>query len=202
MARLRMTAVVRSSAELNQILTQILEENGVEPWEYSLDGYEDERQCLECDDGNWAVYFAERGQKRRYKTFESHKDAAQELLKRLGRDETQRAGLTASMERLWQPVKIMPSVGKDEMVRVAMGIEPIAAKPVVVIPVDGSFAGKNMKIAVAKTQAAMLNASHPYSRRAGKAARQAAKKFLAKKLKQKEKEEKLNTQIHTFGLKG
>lgn len=200
--RLRVRAVERSSTELNKILVQVLEENGVEPWSYSLEGFRDERQCMEPDGKNWVVYYGERGRKRRCKTFPVQKEAAQELVERLGRTEEQRAGLQASMERLWQPIKVVPYIVKESSYTAKAAVLPDVASPVAIIPVNENNARKEMKLAMAKMRCAMLRADHPYSRSTKKAARRAAKRMLANKLKQKEKEEKLKTQIHTFGLKG
>lgn len=72
------------------ILRRILQSNGIEEWAYSFDGYNDERQCMECDEDGWKVYFGERGKEKRCKLFDSQQEAGEALLRRLGQDEKQR----------------------------------------------------------------------------------------------------------------
>ncbi len=196
--RLRMTAVKRDSAELNQILVRVLEENGVESWAYSLGGYRDERQCMEPDGENWVVYFGERGRKRRCKTFPTQKDAAMELLNRVSRTETQQAGLQASMERLWKTTKVVPA--KDETLHFEAILEPYAATPVVLLPKDKEQ--QDMKVALLKARLAMLNRDSYRTAAAKTAAGRFAAKAISKKLKPKEKNAKTVKRIETFGFKG
>ncbi len=194
MARLRMTAVMRSSAELNQILAQILEENGVERWEYSLDGYEDERQCLEREDGKWQVYFAERGQKRRCKTFEGHKEAAHELLRRLGRDETKRTAMAKAIDEKWWEFKVMPVVEEKRIHRAIAAVNPAAARPLVFYANDTKRAGKVARATLLSLRWGLKNAPKGMINKV-------TMKAFAEEPKKKEKGVKDLKQIETFGLK-
>ena len=193
MARLKWNAVVRSNTELNKILVQILEENGVERWEYSLDGYEDERHCIEKADGNWQVYFGERGQKRRCKSFETRNGAVKEFLKRLGRDEAQREALMASMDRLWRPVKLTP-VANDKEYEFSAIVEPVAARPIALRTVDVEKAKAGIK--------AQLGRKDLPKGIAGKKGKAAMKFAAARKVEPKGKGVKTAQKIGTFGLKG
>lgn len=193
--RLRMTAVKRDSAELNQILIRVMEENGVKPWEYSLDGYQDERLCLEPDGENWQVYFGERGKKRRCKVFPSQQEAAAELVKRLGRTEPQQAGLQASMERLWKPTKIVYNV--EEAIRYEY-LRDLDAAAVF----GPALTDTNQEVALLKSRLAKLD---HVGLRAG-AVRSVGKvkttHMLSHKRKTKEKTAKMPKRIEMFGFKG
>ena len=190
----RVKMVKRSSAELNQILAQIMTENGVESWEYSLEGFEDERQCLEMQDGKWQVYFAERGQKRRCKSFDDHKEAAHELLRRLGRTESQRASMVKAMDEKWQEMKFTPICAKDDLRYVELLIKPVAAKPVFFVS-DTKRAGK-----IAKTLpiTAWLGVKDAPKGMIDKV----AMKAFAQEAQRKEKATKELKRIETFGFKG
>ena len=76
---------------ITDILRRILQSNGIDEWAYSFDGYNDERQCMECDENGWKVYFGERGKEKRCKSFDSQQEAGRALLRRLGQDEKHRA---------------------------------------------------------------------------------------------------------------
>lgn len=185
---------MRDSTELNQILVRILEENGVASWEYSLEGYRDERQCMELDGENWVVYFGERGRKRRCKTFPTQKDAAAELVRRLGRTETQQAGLQASMERLWKPMKFVPD---GDVIRFEnLGDWEVAAV------FDVTLSETDQKVALLKARLAQLDNSVLRTGSVRKAGKVGMTHTFARKMKQKEKAAKMPKRIETFGFKG
>lgn len=127
MEKRRMIAVKRSAEEQNQLLARILKENGVADWEYSLDGYTDDRMCMERDERGWIVYFAERGMECRCEHFDSQKAAARELAARLGREEEQRARMLEQLNSRWREYKLVPAVIKET--HDALSFEPVAAKP-------------------------------------------------------------------------
>jgi hypothetical protein len=60
-----------------------LERLGVPRRVYSLNGGKDERLCIECRDGEWVVFFVERGQERTLKQFVSESDACAFMLTEL-----------------------------------------------------------------------------------------------------------------------
>lgn len=57
-----------------------LELLGVSPLLYSLRGRSDEKLCLECRDGDWYVYFVERGRERPMRAFDSEGPACEFML--------------------------------------------------------------------------------------------------------------------------
>lgn len=122
-----MRAVKRSAEEQNQLLARILKENGVADWEYSLDGFTDDRMCMEQDETGWIVYFAERGMECRCEHFDSQKDAARELVTRLGREEEQRARMLGQLDSRWRDYKIVRAIPQE--MHGAPSFEPVAAKP-------------------------------------------------------------------------
>ncbi len=60
-----------------------LERLGIPRRIYSLNGGKDERLCMENRDGNWVVFFVERGQDRILKQFVSESDACAFMLEEL-----------------------------------------------------------------------------------------------------------------------
>ena len=191
--RLRATTVQRNSAELNQILVRVMEENGVESWAYSLDGYRDERQCMEPDGDGWQVYFGERGRKRRCKTFPTQKEAARELVTRLGRTEKQREDLQISLEKQWKPITVV-----SEEIMTEFRPEMIAAATVV-FNVNG--AAGDEKCSLLKRRL-LMGVSSNQMRASKSASRLLPVKKAWKKSIPKESDIKTVRQAEIFGFKG
>ena len=74
-------------------LRQALEQEGVRPTAYDLDPgrLSDETYCLAIAPGGWAVWYAERGQRRDEAFFETEGEACDELLLRVVSDPTTRS---------------------------------------------------------------------------------------------------------------
>jgi hypothetical protein len=66
-----------------QQLQNELDRLGVSRRLYSLRGWSDEKLCLENRQGQWHVYFVERGQERPMKVFESEEQACEFMLSEL-----------------------------------------------------------------------------------------------------------------------
>lgn len=110
MANLRMKAVRRSSAEMNQVIAGILLRNDVPDWEYSFGRFREQCQCLVQERDLWQVCFVERGKKRGCAEFQTQKEAARELLSRLGRTEELREKMLTELEKEWKPLKVVASL--------------------------------------------------------------------------------------------
>ncbi len=61
-------------------LKQELENLGVPRRVYSLNGWKDERLCLELRDNKWSIFFVERGEERDLKQFSSEAQACDYML--------------------------------------------------------------------------------------------------------------------------
>lgn len=123
MADFRLKKVRRSSADMNQVIAGILRRNDVPDWEYSFDGSEEQCQCLEKVNGRWRIYFVERGMKHGCAEFQSHEEAAREMISRLARTEESREKMLAELDGEWNKVTL------DQVrVRPHMQFELAAAK--------------------------------------------------------------------------
>lgn len=123
MADFRLKKVGRSSADMNQVIAGILRRNDVPDWEYSFDGSEEQCQCLEKVNGRWRIYFVERGMKHGCAEFQSHEEAAREMISRLARTEESREKMLAELDGEWNKVTL------DQVrVRPHMQFELAAAK--------------------------------------------------------------------------
>ena len=123
MADFRLKKVGRSSADMNQVIAGILRRNDVPDWEYSFDGSEEQCQCLEKVNGRWRIYFVERGMKHGCAEFQSHEEAAREMISRLARTEESRKKMLAELDGEWNKVTL------DQVrVRPHMQFELAAAK--------------------------------------------------------------------------
>lgn len=109
MADFRLKKVRRSSADMNQVIAGILRRNDVPDWEYSFDGSEEQCQCIEKVNDRWQIYFVERGMKHGCAEFQSHKEAAREMISRLARTEESRKKMLAELDREWKTVKLVQS---------------------------------------------------------------------------------------------
>lgn len=107
MAKLRMKTVKRSTGEMNRLIAGILRKNDVPDWEYSFDGAEEQCQCMEKENDCWRIYFVERGMEHGCAEFGTQKEAARELLSRLGRTEESRTKMLAELETEWKPMKVV-----------------------------------------------------------------------------------------------
>jgi hypothetical protein len=106
MADFRLKKVGRSSADMNQVIAGILRRNDVPDWEYSFDGSEEQCQCLEKVNGRWQIYFVERGMKHGCAEFQSHEEAAREMISRLARTEESRKKMLAELDGEWNKVTL------------------------------------------------------------------------------------------------
>lgn len=125
MAKLRMKAVKRSSAEMDQVIAGILVRNGVPDWEYSFGKYSEQCQCLIQENDVWLVCFVERGKKRGCKEFTTQKEAAREMICRLARTEECREKMLSELEEQWKPMKLVARIDKTTEHR--EWIKPVAA---------------------------------------------------------------------------
>ena len=75
-----------------QELEQALSNEGFDPEAYSLSGGRNwfDRYCLERRGRTWVVYFAERGQERSRREFQSESEACQHFLDWIRKDPTTR----------------------------------------------------------------------------------------------------------------
>lgn len=123
MADFRLKKVGRSSADMNQVIAGILRRNDVPDWEYSFDGSEEQCQCIEKVNDRWRIYFVERGMKHGCAEFQSHEEAAREMISRLARTEESREKMLAELDGEWNKVTL------DQVrVRPHMQFELAAAK--------------------------------------------------------------------------
>lgn len=106
MADFRLKKVGRSSADMNQVIAGILRRNDVPDWEYSFDGSEEQCQCIEEENGRWQIYFVERGMKHGCAEFQSHEEAAREMISRLARTEESREKMLAELDGEWNKVTL------------------------------------------------------------------------------------------------
>ena len=106
MADFRLKKVERSSADMNQVIAGILRRNDVPDWEYSFDGSEEQCQCIEKVNDRWRIYFVERGMKHGCAEFQSHEEAAREMISRLARTEESREKMLAELDGEWNKVTL------------------------------------------------------------------------------------------------
>lgn len=99
---------------ITDVLQRILQSNGIDEWAYSFDGYNDERQCMECDENGWKVYFGERGKEKRCKSFDSQQKAGEALLRRLGQDEKHREKMISEFNKALATLDGNPAHDRSE----------------------------------------------------------------------------------------
>ncbi len=69
--------------EIINILVRVLEEQGIPPEYYSLNGYKEESVCLSKNGSIWEVYIAERGLQSDKKDYTKLEDAVNDMIQRL-----------------------------------------------------------------------------------------------------------------------
>lgn len=105
---------------ITNILQGILQTNGIDEWAYSFDGYNDERQCMECDENGWKVYFGERGKEKRCISFDSQQEAGEALLRRIGQDEKHRTKMISEFKKELATLDRNPAHDRSEKRNVAV----------------------------------------------------------------------------------
>ena len=82
-----MSKSIITNKQILDYLEKVLEDNGITKYYYNLDGYSDDKICMEKRDGLWLVYFGWRGKSDNINMFPDVLSASKKLIDELSENE-------------------------------------------------------------------------------------------------------------------